>query len=74
MVLDVLEDDVDGLALVLSRPARGAARAKVSGEGLDGLANVTQSRVGLLGRARLGRRGSWRVAAFALGNQAECVA
>jgi hypothetical protein len=56
MVLDVLEDDIDGLALVLSRPARGAALAKVGGQGLDGLANVTQSRLGLLGRDRLGRR------------------
>jgi hypothetical protein len=37
MALDVLGDDVDGLALILSRPARGAARAKVGGEGLDGL-------------------------------------
>jgi hypothetical protein len=57
MVLDVLGDDVDGLALVLSRPARGAPRAKVRGEGRDGLADVTQSRLGLLGRDRLGRRG-----------------
>ena len=70
----MLEDDVDGLALVLGRPARGAALAKVGGEGLDGLANVTQSRLGLLGRDRLGRRAGWRVAACGLGNQAECVA
>jgi hypothetical protein len=74
MVLEVLEDDVDGLALVLSRPARGAALAKVGGEGLNGLADVAQRCLGLLGRGRLERRLGWPVAPCGLGNQAQCIA
>jgi hypothetical protein len=35
MVLDVLEDDVNGLALVLGRPARGAALAQLGGQELS---------------------------------------